>query len=259
MSFRTHSMKLPANFTFNTIIFCLEPCDGMFAVSLIQSTVSVTEGEANAHLIAEDAGRAIILCSVSPSSPDCLVCSECWLHRSGGGGGTKGPAVVDKRNVELECPHCDRTFKQVRSSSAVITPLTVPFLAIRHGRLVLHLQVQRFREHIQKKHAAVVDAESMPSAESASATAVGAHSQQQVTHMARHSCTQLWPAGVWQWSDLCRARQWMLAQRQASTPRSPQRCSCMSGACRRSDPCPATASQLLRRESRSQKPRCNGK
>ena len=35
------------------------------------------------------------------------------ILRSGGGGGTKGPAVVDKRNVELDCPHCDRTFKQV--------------------------------------------------------------------------------------------------------------------------------------------------
>lgn len=31
---------------------------------------------------------------------------------SGGGGGSKGPAVVDKRNQELKCPHCDRVFKQ---------------------------------------------------------------------------------------------------------------------------------------------------
>jgi hypothetical protein len=32
---------------------------------------------------------------------------------SGSGGGTRGPSVVDKRNIELQCPHCDRTFKQV--------------------------------------------------------------------------------------------------------------------------------------------------
>jgi len=31
---------------------------------------------------------------------------------SGGGGGSKGPSVIDKRNQELECPHCDRIFKQ---------------------------------------------------------------------------------------------------------------------------------------------------
>ncbi|CAL8471800.1 g11342 [Coccomyxa elongata] len=42
----------------------------------------------------------------------------------GGGGGTKGPAILDKRNVEQDCPYCDRTFKQV----------------------------QRLREHVQKKH-----------------------------------------------------------------------------------------------------------
>ena len=40
------------------------------------------------------------------------------------GGANKGPAVVDKRNQVLECPHCDREFKQV----------------------------QRYREHIAKKH-----------------------------------------------------------------------------------------------------------
>ena len=26
----------------------------------------------------------------------------------GGGGGTKGPAILDKRNTEQQCPHCDR-------------------------------------------------------------------------------------------------------------------------------------------------------
>lgn len=34
------------------------------------------------------------------------------VFASGGGGGTKGPATVDKRGQELQCPHCDRTFKQ---------------------------------------------------------------------------------------------------------------------------------------------------
>ena len=49
------------------------------------------------------------------SSKNMMEWRETYLHilRSGGGGGTKGPAVVDKRNVELDCPHCDRTFKQV--------------------------------------------------------------------------------------------------------------------------------------------------
>ena len=36
----------------------------------------------------------------------------------GGGGGTKGPAILDKRNVEQDCPYCDRTFKQVGTSLA---------------------------------------------------------------------------------------------------------------------------------------------
>jgi hypothetical protein len=38
-------------------------------------------------------------------------------RRSGGGSGGKGPAVVDKRNQELACPHCDRTFKQARRAA----------------------------------------------------------------------------------------------------------------------------------------------
>ena len=41
------------------------------------------------------------------------------LCSSGGsGGGTKGPAMVDKRNQELPCPHCDRVFKQVYSCAS---------------------------------------------------------------------------------------------------------------------------------------------
>lgn len=56
-------------------------------------------------------------------------CNTPQLHhiccRSGAAGGAnKGPAVVDKRNQTLECPHCDRSFQQV----------------------------QRYREHIAKKH-----------------------------------------------------------------------------------------------------------
>ena len=35
------------------------------------------------------------------------------VYSSGGGSGGKGPAILDKRNQELPCPHCDRTFKQV--------------------------------------------------------------------------------------------------------------------------------------------------
>ncbi|KAA6421632.1 MAG: putative ATP-dependent RNA helicase DHX57 [Trebouxia sp. A1-2] len=47
------------------------------------------------------------------------------VYSSGASGGAnKGPAVIDKRNQVLDCPHCDRTFQQV----------------------------QRFREHIAKKH-----------------------------------------------------------------------------------------------------------
>ena len=34
------------------------------------------------------------------------------VFTAGGGGGTKGPSVIDKRNQELKCPHCERIFKQ---------------------------------------------------------------------------------------------------------------------------------------------------
>lgn len=34
------------------------------------------------------------------------------VFSSGAGGGAKGPATVDKRGQELQCPHCDRIFKQ---------------------------------------------------------------------------------------------------------------------------------------------------
>ncbi|CAG9465122.1 unnamed protein product [Pedinophyceae sp. YPF-701] len=59
----------------------------------------------------------------------------------GGGGGTKGPAVVDKRNQELPCPHCDRIFKQK----------------------------QRLTEHIKKQHPEEEAAATEEAAESTSA------------------------------------------------------------------------------------------
>lgn len=60
-----------------------------------------------------------------PASP--LKCAShvlCCCSSGASGGANKGPAVVDKRNQVLQCPHCDRDFKQV----------------------------QRYREHIAKHH-----------------------------------------------------------------------------------------------------------
>lgn len=51
------------------------------------------------------------------------------VFTAGGGGGTKGPSVVDKRNQEQKCPHCDRIFKQT-------------------GRL---------NDHIKRQHAEIVN------------------------------------------------------------------------------------------------------
>lgn len=34
------------------------------------------------------------------------------VFASGATGGSKGPSVIDKRNQELKCPHCERIFKQ---------------------------------------------------------------------------------------------------------------------------------------------------
>lgn len=34
------------------------------------------------------------------------------VFSSAGGGGAKGPSVIDKRGQEEKCPHCDRIFKQ---------------------------------------------------------------------------------------------------------------------------------------------------
>mmetsp|Transcript_1959 Transcript_1959/g.4604 ORF Transcript_1959/g.4604 Transcript_1959/m.4604 type:complete len:378 (-) Transcript_1959:495-1628(-) len=34
------------------------------------------------------------------------------VYSHGSGGGTKGPPIIDKRNQEIQCPLCDRIFKQ---------------------------------------------------------------------------------------------------------------------------------------------------
>ena len=67
----------------------------------------------------------------------------CCCSSGAGGGANKGPAVVDKRNQVLECPHCEREFKQV----------------------------QRYREHIAKKHP---EEQATGSAESAAGPALSA-------------------------------------------------------------------------------------
>ncbi len=73
----------------------------------------------------------------------------------------------------------------------------------------MYLQVQRFREHIQKKHADVEDGDAAPTAESASATPAGSHSQQQVTHKAQQKCLS---CGSLPW------RQWTLLPCTDGTP-----------------------------------------
>ncbi|KAG2486676.1 hypothetical protein HYH03_014607 [Edaphochlamys debaryana] len=37
------------------------------------------------------------------------------VFSSGGGGGTKGPATVDKRSQEVKCPYCDKVYSQASS------------------------------------------------------------------------------------------------------------------------------------------------
>ncbi len=50
---------------------------------------------------------------------------------SGGGGGTKGPSVIDKRGQEIKCPHCERTYTQARAgdSSLQVTSRKILFTA----------------------------------------------------------------------------------------------------------------------------------
>ena len=71
-----------------------------------------------------------------PQRPTCVPSFLFRCSSGASGGSNKGPAVIDKRNQVLECPHCDREFKQV----------------------------QRFREHIAKHHPDVAAADSAESA-----------------------------------------------------------------------------------------------
>lgn len=73
----------------------------------------------------------------------CII-SLLHCYSSGAAGGSnKGPAVVDKRNQVLVCPHCDREFKQL----------------------------QRYREHIARHHP---DVSAADAAESATESVPGA-------------------------------------------------------------------------------------
>lgn len=54
--------------------------------------------------------------NVSVHEYSTLRCATCpHFARSGGGGSSKGPAKVDKRNQEVKCPHCDKVYKQSSS------------------------------------------------------------------------------------------------------------------------------------------------
>ncbi|KAL6770675.1 hypothetical protein ACKKBF_B32175 [Auxenochlorella protothecoides x Auxenochlorella symbiontica] len=65
------------------------------------------------------------------------------VFSSGGGGGTKGPAVVDKRGQEVTCPHCDKVYKQAN----------------------------RLQEHIKKQHAEAAPGEEPTTAATAAPAA----------------------------------------------------------------------------------------
>ena len=98
---------------------------------------------------------------------------DAYKRRSGGGGGTRGPSVVDKRNVELECPHCDRSFKQVMLVLRLLMPAWTHIVQGAKLLILTHsacMQIQRFREHIQKKHADVSEADGDASAALSSVT-----------------------------------------------------------------------------------------
>ncbi|KXZ49867.1 hypothetical protein GPECTOR_19g318 [Gonium pectorale] len=68
------------------------------------------------------------------------------VFSSGGGGGTKGPAVVDKRGQEVKCPYCDKTYQQ-------------------SGRL---------KDHIAKQHADQLQPQDAPAAEAGAGPAAAA-------------------------------------------------------------------------------------
>jgi len=79
----------------------------------------------------------------------CILCMAHDHHRSGGGSGSKGPSVIDKRGQEEQCPHCDRIFKQN----------------------------SRLKEHILKQHPQQADVPEGPAAAAASAPAAAARPQ----------------------------------------------------------------------------------
>lgn len=64
------------------------------------------------------------------------------VFSSGGGGGAKGPSVIDKRGQEEKCPHCDRVFKQN----------------------------SRLKEHVARQHAEQTQQEQAPAADDGSAS-----------------------------------------------------------------------------------------
>ena len=80
---------------------------------------------------------------------------------------------MDKRNVELECPHCDRSFKQVMLVVRLFMPAETDILQGANLLILTHsacMQIQRFREHIEKKHADVAEADGDASAALSTAT-----------------------------------------------------------------------------------------
>jgi ATP-dependent RNA helicase DHX57 len=72
------------------------------------------------------------MCSPSPATTHFqLPFFSIHTCRSGGGGGSKGPSIIDKRNQELQCPHCQRIFKQPN----------------------------RLQDHIKKQHSTITEAD----------------------------------------------------------------------------------------------------
>ena len=122
------------------------------------------------------------------------------------------------------------------------------------------LQIQRFKEHIQKKHADVAEVEGSANAEPVPASAAAPSAKPQVTALTANTLVSFLLISIGDdmtYLLVCRQRRWILVQRQASIQRSHPRCCYTSGACRRSAPRPAIASLQLKRESRSQRLRWN--
>ena len=135
------------------------------------------------------------------------------------------------------------------------------FLILQISGVSLHLclQVQRYREHIEKKHANVAETDTYAPASSAvgGADTRSTDAGQQVCAQNFLSAIQLRPNLCPERCSrlLCRARQWMLVPRRAPTRKNRQNCCCMNTASRRSAPHRATASPQPKRANRSPKPR----